>query len=123
MAIEDDSPRAIKLKEGFEPAEYGFGRESVIAENRKPFEVKRTLARLAVQSGAFEYVNLPEPENIPVAATLPDTFPHSKLLIKKGFDTLLKVQAASDDELLAINGIAEKSLAEIREAQNANKGE
>ena len=47
---------------------------------------------------------------------LPNDFPEKALLEKEGFDSVESVREASDDELLAIEGIAEGRLAKIREA-------
>lgn len=47
---------------------------------------------------------------------LPQDFPARKALVKAGFDTVDKVKAASDEELIAVDGVAEKTLGQIREA-------
>ena len=41
----------------------------------------------------------------------------TKALVKAGFDSPEKVQAASDEELLAVSGIGEATLAHLREAR------
>lgn len=47
---------------------------------------------------------------------LPDDFPARALLINAELDTLAKVQAADDDQLTAISGIAAGTLEKIRAA-------
>lgn len=47
---------------------------------------------------------------------LPDDFPARKDLVGAGFTTRDAVAAASDEQLVAIKGIGEKTVAEIREA-------
>lgn len=50
------------------------------------------------------------------ATALPEGFPSKDLLEQTGFGSLEKLKAASDDELLAIDGIGAKTLSKIREA-------
>ena len=45
-----------------------------------------------------------------------DSFPHAELLRAAGFTSAAAVSDASDEELLAIEGIGKKSLADIRAA-------
>lgn len=120
---EKKETRDVRLRDGFESGSYpGGGNRTIEAVKNKTHTIDRDLARFAVGSGYFEYVHL-EPKSPPPAATLPDTFPHSKLLIASGFDTLLQVQSATDEQILNINGIGDKFLAEIRDAQTADKGD
>ena len=63
--------------------------------------------------GAGQEVEPPQVETIEF-----ESLPYDKQLAKAGFDTIEKVRNASDEELIAIKGIAETSLAKIREALN-----
>lgn len=47
---------------------------------------------------------------------LPNDFPEKALLEKEGYDSVQSVREASDEELLAIEGVAEGRLAKIRDA-------
>lgn len=47
---------------------------------------------------------------------LTDEFPHASLLINAGYTTMLKVQRASDEDLLAIEHIGKAGLEKIRAA-------
>lgn len=49
--------------------------------------------------------------------TLPEGFPGAELLIAAKLGTVEKVKAASDEDILAIDGIGDGTLAKIREAQ------
>ena len=46
---------------------------------------------------------------------LPEGFPHKALLEKEGYETIADVSEATDEELLAIDGIAEGKLSQIRD--------
>lgn len=58
-----------------------------------------------------------EPAGGAAGGDLPDDFPARELLTGAGFTTLDAVRSASDEALLEINGIGDKRLQEIREAQ------
>jgi hypothetical protein len=58
----------------------------------------------------------PATEAAALATPLPEGFPQRELLEGAGFSTVEKVRAASDEELVAIDGIAEGRLAEVRKA-------
>lgn len=47
---------------------------------------------------------------------LPDGFPARAALIKAGFDTVDKVKAASDQELIDVKGVGESTVEHIRDA-------
>lgn len=47
---------------------------------------------------------------------LPDGFPGKTVLEREGYDSVNEVSEATDDELLALDGIAEGTLAKIRDA-------
>lgn len=47
---------------------------------------------------------------------LPEGFPARDLLLAAGYTTLERVQAATDEELLAIQGIGRRLLGKIRDA-------
>lgn len=49
--------------------------------------------------------------------TLPDGFPGYKVLTEGGFTTIDAVRGASDEDLLALDGIGASTLEKIREAQ------
>lgn len=52
---------------------------------------------------------------------LPADFPHRELLASGGVTTRAQVAEASDEKLLAIDGIAEGRLKDIRKAEKALK--
>lgn len=61
MAIEDESPREIRLVKDREPGVYGAGLAYLEAEPGKTYKIKRTDARLLVGKGDFEYVGKSAP--------------------------------------------------------------
>lgn len=54
------------------------------------------------------------PDEPPQPARLPTGFPARSLLLAAGFDSLASVEAASDETLLAVEGIGTASLNRIR---------
>lgn len=53
----------------------------------------------------------------PEGTALPADFPAQDLLVEAGLKTVEAVQAASDEQLLAVSGIGPATLKEIREAK------
>lgn len=47
---------------------------------------------------------------------LPEDFPARAALIEGGFDSLEKVNGASDEDLIAVKGVGEKTVVHIRDA-------
>jgi hypothetical protein len=66
------------------------------------------------EGGAVEASSNGEATN--VATPLPETFPHRELLEGAGFSTVEKVRAATDEELISIDGVGASRLKEIRKA-------
>lgn len=56
----------------------------------------------------------PPPTNVAEPDDLPADFPHREALTQAGYGALLLVRMASDDELLAIEGIGKAKLKDIR---------
>lgn len=52
----------------------------------------------------------------PPSDTLPSGFPHATKLAASGYTTVTAVRSATDAQLIALKGIGEKAVAEIREA-------
>lgn len=52
----------------------------------------------------------------PPSDTLPNGFPHATKLAASGYTTVTAVREATDAQLIALKGIGEKAVAEIREA-------
>ncbi len=53
----------------------------------------------------------------PTATPLPDDFPSREILVAAGFTTMEGARAASDEALLALDGIGPATLQKIRDAQ------
>lgn len=100
----------------------------------RPRDAKRLLTMGAVAGPGFrdlaaKYVEEPkEKKKAPVEKTppvdgdeetdgpLPTGFPGRSALLSAGLDSLAKVREASDEDLLGIPGVADATLAAIREA-------
>lgn len=87
----------------------------------RPGETRELDARRArglKSYGIVEYAVAPpvETPEHPATPPLPDDFPVRDLLADAGLETLERVRAASDDDLLALDGVGPKRLREIREA-------
>jgi hypothetical protein len=109
----------LKLKEGKLPKV--SGKESVYTRHVGNFhftttdykaqEFELADARVALGTGDFE---LADPANPPVIATFPDDYPNAEELKTAGLLSVADVERATDDDLLAIDGIGKASLKNIR---------
>lgn len=85
-------------------------------------EGEATKRRILERSGWFvvaqptPVVVVPEPVAPAVTDDLPEGFPQREALTAAGFGALLLVTKASDEELLAIDGIGKATLEKIRAA-------
>lgn len=61
--------------------------------------------------------NLPAPAKESGSGGLAEDFPYRDLLVGAGFKSAQSVRDASDEQLMAIDGIGEARLKEIRKAQ------
>ncbi len=115
----DDAPESIELRRTSAQS-FWFG-EPVTAAPGEVVEVSEKTARVAVESGKFEYAPETVEEAEAAAASnkgeLTEEFPHFEKLTGTagGITTLEQLNAATDEEILAIEGIGEKSLKQIRE--------
>lgn len=102
----------IRLIEGSESGTYGAGIVFVTAEAGKTISVPRNDARMLVGRGYFEYVNLPE---VPTdGSDLPADFPQREALVEAGLDSLADLQTATDEQIMDVKGIGEKTLSDIK---------
>lgn len=114
-----EEKRKIILKTDEPEQSFWFG-EAVTAKPGEALEVSEKVARFAIDSGKFEYT----PETIEQAEAqvdatkgkLPEDFPMQEKLAEAEIFTFEDVNKASDEQILEINGIGEKTLKEIREA-------
>lgn len=82
-------------------------------------EVSEVQARLAVESGRFDYApETIEALSVPAEGGIPMDFPHAQKLRSSagGFATIDELKNASDEQILAIEGIGKSSLTQIRVA-------
>lgn len=116
--------RKIILRDGYGNRSRSFGTKAVVAEVGKPITVDEVTARLAIESGEFEYTDF-ETLPVPVEGALPESFPLRDELSKstKPILTLSALNSATDDEILLVDGIGPKTLQKIREAAAELNGE
>jgi hypothetical protein len=68
---------------------------------------------IAAQTG---YSSSSVDEGVAVGDSLPADFPHREILVDNGYSSLTVVAEASDAELIAVKGVVEARLREIRDA-------
>ncbi len=108
--------RKIILKKG-EPAQSFWLNENFAATPGAAIDAPVKQALMAMDTGAFEYVEIDAPAiEIPDADALPLDFPHSEVLIRNGITTLSELNLTADEILLKIKGVGDQSLKQIREA-------
>lgn len=91
---------------------YKVGDAFVDAEG-KTVDAKEAKSALAKRAGETEE---PQSSAATNAGGLAEDFPAREALVGGGFDTPEKVKAASDDDLLALDGVGPATLTKIREA-------
>ena len=115
-----EEKRKIILKAS-EPEQTNYFGEAVSASPGEAVEVSEKTARVAVESGKFEYA----PEQLKefekqIAESKGElaavSIPMRDKMLAAGFETVEDIQNATDEQILAIDGIGEKTLKSIREA-------
>ena len=104
-------------------------REEGRARREKDLENARAQSSATIKPGARVRVEVIEGRVVSAPAArkaeaaaeetvraLPEEFPHRELLTGAGFNTVEKVSAATDEELLAIDGLAGARVKEVRAA-------
>ena len=107
--------RKIKLIKGEDSQSFWFN-QPFAAEKGQSYDVKPSLAVMAIDSGKFEYVGEDVPHQETAFDALPDDFPKKEELSAAGFKTLSQVNEATDDQLLETKNFGDKSLTVVREA-------
>lgn len=94
---------------------------------RKPVEVADTDAvRIAIREGKIEETEKPDERAAPAKSSqnpdaLPDTTPGYEALTAAGITTKSEVARMSDEDLLQVKGIGEKTLQDLRKQIPATK--
>ena len=118
-----EEKRKIMLASGFETRTRGFGNHVVTAQVGETVEVSEVAARLAVESGEFvyapEYIEEVERQAATARGELPADFPAVEVLAETTppITTVDELNHATDEQLLAKEGIGKKTLQKIRTAE------
>lgn len=105
----EDIPESAKLQ--IDP-KTGYG----IVDQTPQRTAQQTVVSPAAQPSTTASAPASPAPSTPGSTTLPNGFPARAALIKSGFDTTEKVKAASDEQLIAVDGVGEANLVKIREA-------
>lgn len=124
MADEVIETRKIRLIKGEESQSFWFN-QPFNAEKGQSYDVKPSLATMAIDSGKFEYVGTETPHIETAFDALPEDFPKKEELTNAGYATLSQVNEASDEDLIKnVENFGKKSLEAVREAaKGENNGE
>lgn len=110
--MNEEKTISLRLKQDFEGERYvrQIGVFRIEAEKDRTIRIPADRAGLVLSSGDFELV---EPEL--AKSDLPADFPARKILFDADLKFLSQVRDTSDADLIALDGIGEKTLAQIRQ--------